>query len=136
MSIAELNILSSEIRQTILETVSRTGGHLSSGLGVVELTIALHRVFHAPEDKILWDVGHQTYPHKLLTGRWKTFDTLRSYGGLNGFCKPEESVYDPFVSGHAGNAVSAAMGFAVANELSCKNDHVIAIVGAPSEGDL
>ncbi len=129
LSIAELNVLSSEIRQTILETVSRTGGHLSSGLGVVELTIALHRVFHAPDDKILWDVGHQTYPHKLLTGRWKTFDTLRSYGGLNGFCKPEESVYDPFVSGHAGNAVSAAMGFAVANELSCRKDHVIAIVG-------
>ena len=129
ISVAELGVLSSEIRQTILETVSRTGGHLSSGLGVIELTIALHYVFHAPDDKILWDVGHQTYPHKLLTGRYAAFDTLRSYAGLNGFCKPDESEYDPFISGHAGNAVSAAMGFAVANELSGKNDHVIAVVG-------
>ncbi len=129
LSPEDLNELSSEIRQTILETVSRTGGHLSSGLGVIELTIALHRVFHAPADKILWDVGHQTYPHKLLTGRRSAFGTLRHYAGLNGFCKPDESVYDPFISGHAGNAVSAAMGFAVANELSGKKDHVIAVVG-------
>ena len=125
----KLVLLSTEIRETIMETVARTGGHLSSGLGVIELTIALHRVFHAPSDKILWDVGHQTYPHKLLTGRYAAFGTLRSYAGLNGFCKPDESEYDSFVSGHAGNAISAAMGFAVANELSGKNDHIIAVVG-------
>lgn len=129
LSTEELSFLAEEIRQTILNTVSRTGGHLSSGLGVVELTIALHRVFHAPADKILWDVGHQTYPHKLLTGRQSLFDTLRSYNGLNGFCKPDESEYDPFISGHAGNAVSAAMGFAVANQLSGSDDHVVAVIG-------
>lgn len=129
LSIKELNALSQEIRQVILETVSRRGGHLSSGLGVIELTLALHCVFHAPADKILWDVGHQTYPHKLLTGRRDVFATLRSYAGLNGFCKPDESEYDSFISGHAGNAVSAAMGFSVANELSGKNNHVIAVVG-------
>lgn len=129
LSMEELSVLGGEIRQTILNTVSQTGGHLSSGLGVVELTIALHRVFHAPADKILWDVGHQTYPHKLLTGRQVPFGTLRRHGGLSGFCNPRESEFDPFVSGHAGNAVSAAMGFSVANQLSGSNDHVIAVVG-------
>lgn len=129
LPVEDLSVLAEEIRQKILNTVSRTGGHLSSGFGVVELTIALHRVFHAPADRILWDVGHQTYPHKLLTGRQSDFDTLRRYGGLSGFCKPDESEYDVFTSGHAGNAVSAAMGFAVSNQLTGRDDHVIAVVG-------
>lgn len=129
LSLQDLSVLGEEIRQKILATVSQTGGHLSSGLGVVELTLALHRVFNAPVDKILWDVGHQTYPHKLLTGRQDSFSTLRSFQGLSGFSKPEESEYDHFISGHAGNAVSAAMGFAVSNQLAGRDDHVIAVVG-------
>lgn len=129
LSMQELSKVGEEIREKILETVSRNGGHLASGLGVIELTIALHRVFHAPADKLLWDVGHQSYPHKLLTGRAGAFSTLRTFGGLNGFCCPGESEYDPFISGHAGNAVSAAMGFSVANQLAGRDDHVIAVVG-------
>ena len=129
LTMDELVRLSTEIREAILQTVSQNGGHLASGLGVIELTIALHRVFHSPADKILWDVGHQTYPHKLLTSRAGAFSTLRRYHGLNGFCRPEESEHDAFISGHAGNAVSAAMGFAVANQLYGKEDHVIAVVG-------
>ena len=106
----ELNQLPEEIRERIIEVVSRNGGHLAPNLGTVELTIALHIVFHAPEDKILWDVGHQAYTHKLLTGRADRFDTLRKRGGVSGFTKMDESPYDCFGSGHSGTALSAAMG--------------------------
>lgn len=115
-SMDELNDLAEELRTVIVDTVSQNGGHLAPSLGATELAIALHRVFHAPDDKILWDVGHQSYAHKLLTGRAPEFSTLRKFNGLSGFCRREESEYDAFISGHAGNAISAAMGFSVANE--------------------
>ncbi len=125
----ELEQLAAELNRVIIDTVSKNGGHLASSLGVVDLTIALHRVFRTPQDKILWDVGHQTYAHKLLTGRLEQFQTLRQYNGLNGFTHPKESEHDAFISGHAGSALSAAMGFSAANQLSGKDDHVIAVVG-------
>jgi 1-deoxy-D-xylulose-5-phosphate synthase len=98
-------------------------------LGVVELTVALHRVFNSPDDKIIWDVGHQSYIHKLLTGRKDRFDTLRQYGGLSGFTKREESEHDPFGSGHSSTSISAAVGIAAANQLAGKDDYTIAVVG-------
>ncbi len=125
----ELTALPEEIRERIIDVVSRNGGHLAPNLGTVELTIALHMVFHAPEDKILWDVSHQAYTHKLLTGREDRFDTLRQKGGISGFTKMDESPYDAFGSGHSGTALSAAMGFEVADRLLKKEDRVIAVVG-------
>ena len=125
----QLHQLCREIREQIVQTVSVNGGHLGPNLGTVELTVALHRVFHAPEDKILWDVGHQAYTHKLLTGRNREFHTLRRYGGISGFPHPAESEYDPFISGHAGTAVSAALGYAASNERQGKSGHVAAVVG-------
>ena len=125
----QLDDLCSEIRTEIIDTVSRNGGHLAPNLGVVELTVALHRVFDAPQDKILWDVGHQTYTHKLLTGRGDRFPTLRLDDGLSGFPSPDESPYDPFIAGHAGTAISAALGFESANETLHKKGHVVAVVG-------
>ena len=125
----KLDDLCSEIRTEIIDTVSRNGGHLAPNLGVVELTVALHRVFDAPQDKILWDVGHQTYTHKLLTGRGDRFPTLRLDDGLSGFPSPDESPYDPFIAGHAGTAISAALGFESANETLHKKGHVVAVVG-------
>ena len=104
----ELAALPGEIRERIIDVVSKNGGHLAPNLGTVELTIALHMVFHAPEDKILWDVSHQAYTHKLLTGREDRFDTLRQKGGISGFTKMDESPYDCFGSGHSGSALSAA----------------------------
>ncbi len=121
--------LAEEIRTKIIETVSQTGGHLASSLGAVELTIALHYTFNTPQDKIVWDVGHQAYAHKLLTGRRDKFHTLRQYGGISGFPKPEESEYDTFVVGHASTAISAALGMAVARDLRKDNYKVIAVVG-------
>ncbi|MBI5554822.1 MAG: 1-deoxy-D-xylulose-5-phosphate synthase [Elusimicrobia bacterium] len=121
--------LAEEIRTKIIDTVSHTGGHLASSLGAVELTIALHYIFHAPQDKIVWDVGHQTYAHKLLTGRRNKFQTLRQYGGLSGFPKPDESENDTFVVGHASTSISAALGMAVARDLRQENYKVIAVVG-------
>ena len=100
-SVEELNRLASQIRETIIGQVAKHGGHLASSLGVVELTLALHYVFNAPDDKIVWDVGHQAYVHKLLTGRFDRFDTLRQQGGISGFLKRNESVYDCFGAGHA-----------------------------------
>ena len=129
LSLGQLQILCSEVRDEIIDTVSRTGGHLAPNLGTVELTVALHSVFQAPQDKILWDVGHQTYTHKLLTGRRKAFSTLRQNDGLSGFPSPQESPYDPFISGHAGTAISAAMGFEAANETLHRSGHVVAVVG-------
>ena len=103
----ELVLLSQEIRDCLIETVSMNGGHLASNLGAVELTIALHRVFNSPEDSIIFDVGHQSYTHKLLTGRFENFSTLRKEGGISGFMNPEESEHDAFVSGHSSMSVSA-----------------------------
>jgi 1-deoxy-D-xylulose-5-phosphate synthase len=129
LSLQELEKLASEIREKLIETVSLNGGHLASNLGVVELSIALHRTFNSPTDKIVWDVGHQTYVHKLLTGRKDRFDSLRQHGGLSGFLLPEESSHDSFGTGHAGTSISAALGMALARDLSNDNYNVIAILG-------
>ncbi|MBQ3575622.1 MAG: 1-deoxy-D-xylulose-5-phosphate synthase, partial [Clostridia bacterium] len=108
MSFKELQLLAEEIRTVLVETVSENGGHLASNLGMVELTLAMHYVFDCPEDKFVFDVGHQSYVHKLLTGRYEGFSTLRHAGGLSGFPNPDESDCDTFVAGHASNAISAA----------------------------
>ena len=129
LSIEQLTELSDEIRKTLINTVSETGGHLASNLGVVELTIALHKVFNSPHDKIVWDVGHQVYVHKLLTGRYDRFSTLRQYGGLSGFPSPDESEHDTFFSGHSSTSVSAAYGIATANKLKGNKHHAIAVIG-------
>ncbi|MBR1749590.1 MAG: 1-deoxy-D-xylulose-5-phosphate synthase [Ruminococcus sp.] len=129
LSISECNELCSEIREILINTVSKTGGHLASNLGTVELTMAIHRVFDSPKDKIVFDVGHQAYTHKLLTGRLDRFDTLRTSGGLSGFCRPDESVHDAFISGHSSIAVSAALGIACAMKANGDKHHAIAVVG-------
>ena len=110
LSQEELKELAAEIRREIINTVAHRGGHLASNLGVVELTLAMHRVFHVPEDQIVFDVGHQSYVHKLLTGRYQVFHTLRSFGGISGFPKRCESPCDAFETGHASTAISAALG--------------------------
>lgn len=125
----QLTALCSELRETIIDTVSKNGGHLAPNLGVVELTVALHSVFNMPEDKIVWDVGHQSYVHKLLTGRKERFHSIRTDNGLSGFTLREESEFDCFSSGHAGTAISAAMGFAAARDARNGSEHVIAVVG-------
>ena len=125
----ELEQLAADIRQELVATVSTNGGHLASNLGVVELTIALHRVFDSPRDKIIWDVGHQSYIHKLLTGRRERFASLRQYGGLSGFTCRSESEHDPFGAGHASTSVSAALGMAIARDLSGDDYHVVAVIG-------
>ncbi len=129
LTLEELGTLAGELRTTIIETVSRTGGHLAANLGVVELTIALLRTFHPPEDKIIWDVSHQAYAYKLLTGRRDRFGTLRQYGGLSGFLAPRESPYDCFGAGHSGTALSAALGFAAARDRLGGREHVVAVIG-------
>lgn len=121
--------LCSEIRSEIIDTVSKNGGHLASNLGVVELTVAIHSTFNAPDDTIIFDVGHQCYTHKLLTGRFEQFSTLRREDGISGFMRPEESIFDPFVTGHSSNAVSAACGFAQANAMLNKKTYTVAVVG-------
>ncbi len=125
----QLNLLASEIRNKIITTVAKTGGHLAPSLGVVELTIALHTIFNCPTDKIIWDVGHQSYAHKLLTGRSKKFHTLRQYKGISGFPKIKESDYDAFGTGHSSTAISAALGIAKARDMKKENYKVIAVVG-------
>ena len=125
----ECNALCSEIRQELIRTVSENGGHLASNLGVVELTVALHRVYDTPSDKIIFDVGHQSYVHKLITGRYDQFRTLRKYHGISGFPKKNESIYDCFETGHASTAISAALGFARARDYRKEKYHVIALVG-------
>ena len=129
MTPAELEELCASLRKTLVQTVSKTGGHLSSNLGVVELTVALHKMFDTPRDRIVWDVGHQCYTHKLLTGRYGRFDTLRQTGGISGFPKPEESEYDTFIAGHSSTAVSAANGMAKAKTLSGDGGYVVAVLG-------
>ncbi|MFH1512937.1 MAG: 1-deoxy-D-xylulose-5-phosphate synthase [Bacillota bacterium] len=125
----ECRQLAKEIRETIIHTVSENGGHLSSNLGAVEMTIALHRAFHTPKDRIVFDVGHQTYTHKLLTGRYEKFHTLRTYGGISGFPKCCESEHDCFETGHASTGISAALGLARARDLQGGDHHVVAVVG-------
>ena len=129
LSLPALQDLAEELRQEIVSTVTTTGGHLASNLGVVELTIALHRIFNSPEDKIIWDVGHQSYVHKLLTGRRERFHSLRQYGGLSGFTTREESEHDPFGAGHASTSISAALGIVTARDLAGDDYHVIAVIG-------
>jgi 1-deoxy-D-xylulose-5-phosphate synthase len=114
LSLAELNRLAEEIREVMIETVSKRGGHLASSLGTVELTLALHYVFDTPRDRLVWDVGHQAYAHKIITGRKGLFDTIRQRGGISGFPKREESPYDTFDVGHSGTSISAAAGMAEA----------------------
>lgn len=129
MSLEELHVLAREIRETILRAVSSNGGHLAPNLGVVELTIALHRVFDSPRDKIIWDVGHQCYAHKLITGRYDRFETLRRFGGLSGFPKREESPHDVFNTGHSSTSISAALGYALARDLQGDDFKVVAVIG-------
>ena len=125
----KLPVLAEEIRKTLISVVSETGGHLASNLGVVELTIALHKVFNSPNDKIVWDVGHQVYVHKLLTGRYDRINTLRQNGGLSGFSNPDESEHDIFFSGHSSTSVSAAYGIAQANKIKGSKNYAIAVIG-------
>ncbi|KAJ9550744.1 hypothetical protein OSB04_014789 [Centaurea solstitialis] len=125
----DLEKLADELREEIVYTVSKTGGHLSSSLGVVELTVSLHHVFDAPDDKIIWDVGHQSYPHKILTGRRSKMETIRQTCGLAGFPKRDESPYDAFGVGHSSTSISAGLGMAVARDLQGKENHVIAVIG-------
>lgn len=134
LSTDELQDLADEVREMIINTVSRTGGHLAANLGVVELTVALLKVFSPPDDKLIWDVGHQTYTYKILTGRRDQFDTLRQFGGISGFQKRNESDYDAFGAGHSGTALSSALGMAVARDMRKSNEHVIAILGDGSAG--
>ena len=129
LKLSELKILSNEVREELIDAVSVTGGHLGAGLGVVELSVALHYVFDTPNDKLIWDVGHQSYPHKILTGRKEKIRTLRQGNGLSGFTKRSESEYDPFGAAHSSTSISAALGIATANKLSKKNDNVVAVIG-------
>lgn len=129
LNMNELETLATEIRNKMIETVSQNGGHLSSNLGVVELSIAMHRMFNSPNDKFVWDVGHQIYAHKLLTGRVNEFDTLRTENGISGFCAPNESKHDTFYSGHSSTSISSALGVAEANKQLGKNDYTVAVIG-------
>ena len=129
LTLDELKILNDELRTFTIETVSKTGGHLGASLGVVELTVALHYVFDTPKDKIVWDVGHQTYPHKIITGRKRKIHTLRKKNGLSGFTKRSESIYDPFGAAHSSTSISANLGIAVARDLQKKSFDVISIIG-------
>ena len=129
LNIDELKKLSKELREELINVVSTTGGHLGAGLGVIELTIALHYVFNTPKDKLVWDVGHQTYPHKIITGRRDSIRTLRKGGGLSGFTKRSESEYDPFGAAHSSTSISSTLGMAVAKSLSNNSNHVIAVIG-------
>lgn len=125
----KLPLLAEEVRDTIISTVAENGGHLASNLGAVELTIAIHKVFNSPDDKIIWDVGHQVYTHKLLTGRYKDFKTLRQEDGLSGFSRPNESEHDIVYSGHSSVSVSTALGIAAANKVNGKKDYAVAVIG-------
>jgi len=129
LKLDDLKPLSKELREELINVVSTTGGHLGAGLGVVELTIALHYVFDTPKDKLVWDVGHQSYPHKIITGRKDSIRTLRKGGGLSGFTKRSESEYDPFGAAHSSTSISSTLGIAVAKSLSNNSNHVVAVIG-------
>ena len=128
-TVEQLKQLVDEVRRETIEVVSVTGGHLGASLGVIELTVALHHVFDTPEDRLIWDVSHQSYPHKILTGRRSRMGTLRQGGGLSGFTKRTESEYDPFGTAHSSTSISAALGMAVASDLSGQERNVIAVIG-------
>ncbi|MCX7243313.1 MAG: thiamine pyrophosphate-dependent enzyme, partial [Polaromonas sp.] len=125
----QLQRVADELRAYLLESVSRTGGHLSSNLGTVELTVALHYVFNTPEDRLVWDVGHQTYPHKILTGRRDRMHSLRQLDGLSGFPRRSESAYDTFGTAHSSTSISAALGMAMAAKQKGEDRHAVAIIG-------
>ena len=125
----DLPKVSEELRKELIDVVSETGGHLGAGLGVVELTVALHYVFNTPKDKLVWDVSHQCYPHKIFTGRKNEIRTLRKGGGLSGFTKRSESEYDPFGAAHSSTSISSTLGMAVAKKLSNDKNDVIAVIG-------
>lgn len=125
----QLGQLADELRAETISAVSETGGHLGAGLGVVELTVALHYVFNTPDDRLIWDVGHQAYPHKILTGRRDRIRTLRQGGGLSGFTKRAESPYDPFGAAHSSTSISAGLGMAVARDLKETDNNVVAVIG-------
>jgi len=129
LSIEELDELAQEIREYMIDVLSQVGGHVAPNLGSVELTLALHYVFESPRDKLIWDVGHQAYPHKIITGRREAFKTIRQWGGISGFLKRSESPHDIFGAGHASTSLSAALGFAVARDLKGENFKVVAIIG-------
>lgn len=129
LTIPELETLSIEIRDFLVQSITSTGGHFGANLGVVELTVALHYVFNSPVDRIVWDVGHQAYVHKILTGRKQDFPTLRQFHGLAGFPKRSESPHDFFGVGHASTSISAALGMAIARDLHKENHHVLAVIG-------
>src|SRR5512142_3538432 len=126
---SQLPEVAKEIRDTIVDVVSRIGGHFGGNLGIVELTLALHYVFDTPRDQIVFDTGHQSYPHKLITGRRETFPTIRQHNGISGFCKREESEYDVFNAGHASTSISAALAIALARDFRQEDSHVVAVIG-------
>ena len=125
----QLPEVSEELRNELIDVVSETGGHLGAGLGVIELTVAIHYVFNTPKDKLVWDVSHQCYPHKIITGRRNEIKTLRQGGGLSGFTKRSESEYDPFGAAHSSTSISSTLGMAVAKKLSNDQNNVIAVIG-------
>ena len=129
LSFDELTELCGEIREFLVDHVSQTGGHLASNLGSVELLVAIHNVFDTRSDRLIFDVGHRSYVHKILTGRKEAFPNLRKYGGISGFPHPSESIHDAFIAGHASNAISVALGFARARTLGGKDHHVLALLG-------
>ena len=125
----QLKYLSDDIRNYILDVISKTGGHLAAGLGTVELSISLHYIFDTPRDKIIWDVGHQCYPHKILTGRKDQMLSIRKYKGISGFLKPDESEYDVFGAGHSSTSISAALGMSIARDAKGKDYKIISVIG-------
>src|SRR6202166_4006113 len=124
-----LRQIADELRHDLINAVSKTGGHLGAGLGVVELTVALHHVFDTPHDRLIWDVGHQSYPHKILTGRRDRIRTIRQGNGLSGFTKRAESEYDPFGAAHSSTSISAGLGMAVASKMEGRSNNVICVIG-------
>src|ERR1700744_5011466 len=126
---SDLRQFADELRQEMIDAVAVTGGHLGAGLGVVELTVALHYIFNTPDDRLLWDVGHQAYPHKIVTGRRSRIRTLRQEGGLSGFTRRSESEYDPFGAAHSSTSISAGLGMAVARDLAGGDNKVVAVIG-------
>ena len=133
---AQLRTVSDEIRNYILETMSRVGGHTGASLGAVELAVALHYAFDTPKDRLVWDVGHQAYAHKILTGRRELLPTIKQYGGLSGFLRRDESEYDTFGAGHASTSLSAALGMAIARDRKGDDYHVVALIGDASLAGL
>ena len=125
----QLKQLAAEVRSDMIDAVSLTGGHLGAGLGVVELTVALHHIFDTPSDRLIWDVGHQSYPHKILTGRRDQLRSIRQGGGISGFTKRSESKYDPFGAGHSSTSISAGLGMSVARDLAGDDNRVICVIG-------